>query len=616
MPLKLDLSHFVGPKNLELQAQNQRLQERIRELETKNAILNLRLANNQNDILQAREDVVYYKLDSEDQISTKNKVLATAEVTKEKVKEIKADLRNLEEDVTFMFGDVQQVFEGHLGNVMNRIEKVKVKDGNITELDKRVEELERAVVEANERHMREKRRRRQLHNTLIELRGNIRVHCRLRPLLYFDNGKISPLEALQGKGDSLELTGTADLGRPGTASEQVVHALDDENISVNSSKPASVPKAFEFEHVYFPGDAQELIFEEVQPLITSLLDGYNVCIMAYGQTGSGKTHSMLGTKAEPGIVPRAGQELFTLIDEKPAGSVSVQVSVVEVYNNDIYDLLSENPKETKHDVTTTEEGSLDTPSTIQMQVHNASDIEKWMEHGLRHRAMMATQVHEHSSRSHLVVTITVTNHKLLLPSPRRPVSHISSELETRSPTPGSRIRRQLPQPNPAALPTPSPRKAQDSDGTPVSGITVSSDSFKTKLQLVDLAGSECVGMSGVTGSALRETSHINRSLSALSDVLGALSERRSHIPYRNSRLTRLLQDSIGGDAKLLLMLCVSPAQRYLTESLQCLNFGQRARQVQRGPPKKRGYQTGSGTDSPNRPQSPREKPSAVRRMML
>ncbi|ETE58588.1 hypothetical protein L345_15690, partial [Ophiophagus hannah] len=111
--------------------------------------------------------------------------------------------------------------------------------------------------------------------------------------------------------------------------------------------------------------------------------------------------------------------------------------------------------------------------------------------------------------------------------------------------------------------------------------------MRTKLQLVDLAGSESVGMSGVTGSLLRETSFINRSLSALADVLGALSEQGSHIPYRNSKLTHLLQDAIGGDAKLLVVLCVSPSQKYITESLQTLGFGSRARQVQRGHAKKR-----------------------------
>ncbi|KAI4801977.1 hypothetical protein KUCAC02_019841 [Chaenocephalus aceratus] len=99
----------------------------------------------------------------------------------------------------------------------------------------------------------------------------------------------------------------------------------------------------------------------------------------------------------------------------------------------------------------------------------------------------------------------------------------------------------------------------------------------------------CVsGMSGVSGAALWEVSCINRSLSALSDVLGALAEQRPHVPYRNSKLTHLLQDAIGGDAKLLVMLCVSPTQRYVTESLQSLGFGTRARQVQKELPRRKG----------------------------
>lgn len=126
-----------------------------------------------------------------------------------------------------------------------------------------------------------------------------------------------------------------------------------------------------------------------------------------------------------------------------------------------------------------------------------------------------------------------------------------------------------------------------SDQSAASGAPGMGAVIRTKLQLVDLAGSECVGMSGVKGAALREASNINKSLSALADVLGALAEHRSHVPYRNTRLTHLLQDSIGGDAKLLVLLCVSPAHRYITESLQCLGFGTRARQVQRGPTKRR-----------------------------
>ncbi|EDV29555.1 uncharacterized protein TRIADDRAFT_17070, partial [Trichoplax adhaerens] len=174
--------------------------------------------------------------------------------------------------------------------------------------------------------------------------------------------------------------------------------------------------------VFAQSDPQEAVFNDVAPLLTSLLDGYNVCIMAYGQTGSGKTHTMLGG-------------------------------------------------------------------------HASFDNNDWIDIELPH--------------------------------------------------------------------------AQE-------------DNYKiVKCFQIDL------GMSGVTGSALRETRHINRSLSALADVLGALAENRTHVPYRNSKLTQMLQDSIGGDAKLLVFLCVSPMKRHLTESMQCLGFGSRARQIQRGAVKQR-----------------------------
>uniref|UniRef100_A0A673JS28 Kinesin family member 25 n=1 Tax=Sinocyclocheilus rhinocerous TaxID=307959 RepID=A0A673JS28_9TELE len=304
--------------------------------------------------------------------------------------------------------------------------------------------------------------------------------------------------------------------------------------------------------VYGPEDSQETVFEEVNPLLTSLLDGYNVCIMAYGQTGSGKTHTMIGSQSEDptaavqdshqGIIPKAANELFKLISEKPADSHTVEMSVVEVYNNEVLDLLARDEGGAtvgvKREVITTSTGT--TTAVKVMQLINSV---------LKLRSHCPTLVHMDSSRSHFIVTLTVT-----------------------SKSPDLRL---LPVPLPLPLTMPLPRPS------------ITQPPLKTKLQLVDLAGSECVGMSGVTGAVLWESSCINRSLSALSDVLGALVERRPHVPYRNSKLTHLLQDAIGGDAKLLIMLCVSPTQRFLTESLQSLGFGARARQVQREPPRRK-----------------------------
>ncbi|TNN68611.1 Kinesin-like protein KIF25 [Liparis tanakae] len=371
-------------------------------------------------------------------------------------------------------------------------------------------------------------------------------------------------------------------------------------------------KMFEFERVHGAEDSQEAVFQEVQPLLTSLMDGYNVCIMAYGQTGSGKTHTMMGSQlpeehsgtqqeAQQGIIPKAAAELFRLISEKPAESLTVEVSVMEVYNNEVLDLLARdaqgNSGDQRRDVITTACGTSQVTSLTHETVRNASEVMQIISGVLKLRAHCPTLVHTDSSRSHLVVTLTISSkspNALALArrlqsakkdmqrsarkewwSPRcrraNPAAHHASDDHLFASTPSSPGR------SPCQSPCPSPRPS------------ISQAPFRTKLQLVDLAGSECVGMSGVSGAALWEVSCINRSLSALSDVLGALAEQRPHVPYRNSKLTHLLQDAIGGDAKLLVMLCVSPTQRFITESLQSLGFGSRARQVQKELPRRKNH---------------------------
>ncbi|XP_028809427.1 kinesin-like protein KIF25 isoform X2 [Denticeps clupeoides] len=450
-------------------------------------------------------------------------------------------------------------------------------------LQAKVAALEGTLQEEKERCSAERQRRRVLHNALVELRGNIRVHCRVRPVLPFDCG--------QGVNAS-----------PGSA-EVVVQAVNDDSVLVNCAKTGSpaLNKMFEFERVHGPEDTQCTVFEEVKPLLTSLLDGYNVCIMAYGQTGSGKTHTMIGSQAdeasgtvdnsEQGIIPKAARELFRLVSEKPAEEHTVEMSVVEVYNNEVWDLLSRDKDGAavgvKREVITTSSGTSEVPSLTHEQVRNPAEVMELIRAVLRLRAHSPTLVHRDSSRSHLVVSLVVSSRSpsalalaRRLQTSRQDVQRVAQK-EWWSP----RCRRAATSrpSSPASSPCHSPYQSPCPSPRP----SIAQAPLRTKLQLVDLAGSECVGMSGVTGAALWESSCINRSLSALSDVLGALAERRPHVPYRNSKLTHLLQDSIGGDAKLLVMLCVSPTQHFLTESLQSLGLGTRARQVQREPPRRK-----------------------------
>lgn len=569
MPLGIDRSDFLVEKNKKLERDLRAKDERIVSLETENAMLYLKLAQLRSNLQSSREEVSGLQSQYDSETRFRQNVIESSLKFKQDLEQIKRKLSALQRAAVDMPIQLQSDIK-HANSVIQRHRHLFAsQSSSLSTMQDQVAQLQESLQDVTDRHAKEKKRRQELHNLLMELRGNIRVHCRVRPLMEFDSG-----------GEDSKM-----LGSSGTKSEVVVHYMDDENVCVRTSKHN---KVFEYERVYAPVETQEAVFDEVQPMITSLLDGYNICIMAYGQTGSGKTHTMLGShknedyhlRAEPhkdeGVIPRAARELFRLIEEKPAGSHSVEVSVVEIYNNDIRDLLSGDPN-AKHDVITGADGALHIPTLTSKKVKRIQDVMSFVQYGLRTRRESATLVHEHSSRSHLIVTLTVISQApSFFAKPQTPTP------DQNSAPPGGRDRRGRSL-SLMATPSFSGTQMEQTQQAPSTQAVI-----KTKLQLVDLAGSECVGMSGVTGAALREASHINKSLSALADVLGALAEQtRSHVPYRNSRLTHFLQDSIGGDAKLLVLLCVAPAQRYITETSQCLGFGQRARQVQRGPTKRR-----------------------------
>lgn len=562
------------------------------ELETENAILHLRLAECIGKLhhKQVKDDSVQKYPSPNINRSSLTKLLCEVQVLKHELSEIfgiyVSFAIELEEQSKQLLNNVSQACAGD--ELQNLLERVSTLERSL--------EAERKLCKI------ERQRRKEIHNTLVELRGNIRVHCRVRPVLPFDHQQ-----------PSTSGSGHAPL-------EEVIHAVSDDTVMVNCMKTGMPVQNnfFEFERVHGPEDSQNVVFEELKPLLMSLLDGYNVCIMAYGQTGSGKTHTMLGSEplellsetqqeAQQGVIPKAAAELFRLISEKPSENYTVEVSVMEVYNNDVFDLLSHdedgNSMGQKCDVVSTSTGEIQVPGLTYETVYSVAEVMHCVNKVLKLRAHSSTRIHKNSSRSHLIVSLTVSSkspnasalaHRLQnakkdrLSSSRRqlwspqcrrgnsgtpksPDELLLSPVSSPCPSP-----RLSPCPSPCPSPSRSPRLSPRHNAT--------QDTFRAKLQLVDLAGSECVGMSGASGPGLWEVSCINRSLCALSDVLGALAEHRPHIPYRNSKLTHLLQDSIGGDAKLLLMLCVSPTAHFLTESLQSLGLGTRARQVHKAVP--------------------------------
>lgn len=581
-------------------------EERIVALETENAMLYLKLAQCQGSVRSCRHESTHYRRLFDEEKGFRKNSLQTLRNSSDKLQEVKLELHDLRRKV--------KALPELLSQEMDKTTKLtdqfgSMKMSNMEGLQSKLLKTEMEMVEFRQRYIKEKSRRMTLHNTLVEIRGNIRVHCRLRPLI----------SRLDSPGDE------ESLGREGTPSERVVALLDEEKLMVRPTKPVGGQmqrKEFEFERVYSPDTDQQSLFEDVAPLLTSLLDGYNVCIMAYGQTGSGKTHTMLGShdldmeidseslNKDEGIIPRSAKEMLRLISERenPEESYSLEMSVCEIYNNEVRDLLA-GKNASRLDIVTSSEGATEIPSLVTRAVSTVQEVMALVYYGMQRRHEDATMVHAHSSRSHLIVQLTIYTITQAKPSSS---SSLSSDAAPSPPGTPTRSRRTLPQPSAGHIsrsqsPAPRSKAATRRSRSPAPGTAAAArsrspsptrnnnsstngnqiQSVKTKLQLVDLAGSECVGMSGVTGAALRETSHINKSLSALADVLGALSEHRSHIPYRNTRLTHMLQDTIGGDAKLLVMLCVSPAQRFLTETLQCLGFGSRARQVARGKTQKR-----------------------------
>ncbi|NXA41631.1 KIFC3 protein, partial [Eudromia elegans] len=368
-----------------------------------------------------------------------------------------------------------------------------------SEIGQAIEEVNSANRELLRKYRRELQLRKKCHNELVRLKGNIRVFGRVRPL-------------------------TKEDGAAAEAGSAVTFDPDDDAVLHLSHKGKQV--SFELDKVFPPKATQEDVFREVQALVTSCIDGYNVCIFAYGQTGAGKTYTMEGTAANPGINQRALQLLFAEVRGKAADwDYAISVSVAEIYNEALRDLLGKEPQE-KLEIKLCPDGSgqLYVPGLTEFRVQSVEDINKVFELGRVNRATECTNLNERSSRSHALLMVTV-------------------------------------------------RGLDRSTGLRTAG----------KLNLVDLAGSERVGRSGAEGSRLREAQYINKSLSALGDVIYALRSRQGHVPFRNSKLTYLLQDSLSGDSKTLMMVQVSPADKNSSETLCSLKFAERVRSVELGP---------------------------------
>jgi len=385
-------------------------------------------------------------------------------------------------------------------------------------LKARIEERDRRIAELEEQLLSGEQLRRALHNRIQELRGNIRVFVRTRPFLPNDGAASNSSIDIMPDGESLSIQG----------------------------KYVGEGHSFKFDKVFAPSAGQGVVFDEVSEFVQSALDGYNVCLFSYGQTGSGKTHTMQGSGngAMRGIIPRAVEQILqqAALMQSQRWKFTMKASFLEIYNEDLRDLL----------VMMNSDGSLkqrDTASAPKLSIKRDQDgksyvdginkvdidvedkaaglaqLEAVMVAAARARSVATTKMNAQSSRSHSVFML-----------------HLCG--------------------------------SNEESGTIVEGA----------LNLCDLAGSERLDRSGAGSDhkRLKETQAINKSLSSLGDVFTSLANGSKHIPFRNSKLTYLLQDCLSGDGKALMFVNLSPTVESSNESLCSLRFAQRVNAVELG----------------------------------
>jgi len=282
---------------------------------------------------------------------------------------------------------------------------------------------------------------------------------------------------------------------------------------------------FTFDRSFAPGTSQESVFSySVKSTVEDVLNGYNGTVFAYGQTGSGKTYTMMGadidSTAEKGIIPRITEQIFTSIMQAPPHlEFTVKVSYMEIYMEKVRDLL--NPANDNLPVHEEKNRGVYVKGLLEVYVSSVPEVYEVMRRGGSARIVAYTNMNAESSRSHSIFIMTVS-------------------------------------------------QKNTTDGSVKSG----------KLYLVDLAGSEKVGKTGASGQTLEEAKKINKSLTALGMVINSLTDGKStHVPYRDSKLTRILQESLGGNSRTTLIINSSPSSFNESESLSTMRFGMRAKSI-------------------------------------
>jgi len=433
-----------------------------------------------------------------------------------KLKALEDELTSKQTEVSGLKNSVAELtssragLEASLSNTQTQLQSANTR---VEELSAETSQQQAELAAMKEKLNWEETQRRKLHNMVQELKGNIRVFCRVRPLLGEEIAKYGTIHHIDFKTD---------------ASLELVKSNGTEEIAGGLNK--NMKYEFEFDRVFGPGASQQSVFEEISQLVQSALDGYNVCVFAYGQTGSGKTYTMEGgeisDQEKAGMIPKTIKQIFDVTErlKEKGWTYTLQASFLEIYNEEIRDLLA-TEKNLKYEVKMADTKGTDVYVTNLKteNVESESEINSLLKRARKHRAVAETLCNERSSRSHSVFMLKIT---------------------------GSN--------------------------------KVTTESCCGTLNLVDLAGSERVKESGSEGQRLTEAQSINKSLSNLGNVIMALAQKNSHVPYRNSKLTHLLQSSLGGNSKTLMFVNLSPKEDSFNETLNSLRFATKVNQCHIG----------------------------------
>lgn len=415
------------------------------------------------------------------------------------------------------------------------------------------------------KYLAERARNASLLSRLQTVCGNIQVFCRVRPVIYEE------LQKSWGSRLAVNVINHSDVAVMDIKADRVFsndeRTIDGsiDALALESLESGASWKVFTFDRILGPEETQNDVFREVEPIAQSVVEGFKACIFAYGQTGSGKTYTMEGTESDPGLNYRVVRHIFQSIqlrgsiynpalDDRDADDTAekdpeaeddvdmvgnrdessndtsnlcyqVQVGVLEIYNETLRDLISVDNSaslEIRHD---SETGDIHVSDLTMASVTSPEQTIEVLRKAQMNRITGQTNVHARSSRSHCVVVVQI------------------------SATKGS------------------------------GNGNEASDEMCGKLYLVDLAGSERVKHSNVSGEMLREAAHINKSLSALADVMEALDKKLPHVPYRNSKLTFLLQDVLNSSCKTVMIVNVGPTYETANESSRSLQLAERVRHI-------------------------------------